>query len=161
MLPNLWGAQSLQFIWPFAKFSWIEMCSIDCVAWLEELKEQIIWNWQTMASTEAKIRGDCMSGKLLSTLVEETQTAAGSLATTPSGSGRFWSVVTLPKWEEHEHAHSTGHPINWTEDRVIATFSHTSRRCLLESWMIHRETNHLNRELGSLPHIYKTLIRHS
>ena len=60
-----------------------------------------------------------------------------------------------------EHAHSTGHPINWTEARVIATCSHTSRRCLLESWMIHRETNHLNRELGSLPHIYKTLIRHS
>ena len=60
-----------------------------------------------------------------------------------------------------EHAHSTGHPINWTEARVIATCSHTSRRCFLESWMIHRETNHLNRELGSLPHIYKTLIRHS
>ena len=26
---------------------------------------------------------------------------------------------------------------------------------------VHRQTNHLNRELGSLPHIYKTLIRHS
>ena len=60
-----------------------------------------------------------------------------------------------------EHAHSTGHPINWTEVHVIATCSHTSRQCLLESWMIHKETNHLNRELSSLPHIYKTLIRHS
>ena len=27
---------------------------------------------------------------------------------------------------------------------VIATCSHTSRRCLLQPWMIHRETNHLN-----------------
>ena len=43
-----------------------------------------------------------------------------------------------------EHAHSTGHPINWTEARVIATCSHTSRRCLLKSWMIHKETNHLH-----------------
>ena len=59
-----------------------------------------------------------------------------------------------------EHAHSTGHPVNWTEARVIDTCSYTSRRCLLESWMIHKETNHLNRELGTLPHIYKTLIKH-
>ena len=56
-----------------------------------------------------------------------------------------------------EHAHSTGHPISWTEARVIATCSHTSRWCFLKSWMIHRETNHLNGELGSLP----TSIRHS
>ena len=60
-----------------------------------------------------------------------------------------------------EYASSTSHPINWSEARVIATCSHTSRRCLLESWMIHIDTNHLNRELGSLPHIYKTIIRHS
>ena len=60
-----------------------------------------------------------------------------------------------------EHVHSTGHPVNWTEARVIDTCSYTSRRCLLESWMIHKETNHLNRELGTLPHIYKTLIKHS
>ena len=59
-----------------------------------------------------------------------------------------------------EHAHSTGHPVNWTEARVIDTCPYTSRRCLLESWMIHKETNHLNRELGTLPHIYKTLIKH-
>ena len=60
-----------------------------------------------------------------------------------------------------EYVHFTGHRINWTEACVIDTFSHASRLCLLESWMIHRETNHLNRELASLPHIYKTLIRHS
>ena len=60
-----------------------------------------------------------------------------------------------------EHAHSTGHPVNWTEARVIDTCSYTSRQCLLESWMIHKETNHLNRELGTLPHIYETLIKHS
>ena len=53
-----------------------------------------------------------------------------------------------------EHAHSTGDPVNWTEARVIDTCSYTSRRCLLESWMIHKENNHLNRELGTLPHIY-------
>ena len=39
---------------------------------------------------------------------------------------------------------------------VIDTCSYTSKRCL-ESWMIHKETNHLNRELGTLPHIYTKL----
>ena len=55
----------------------------------------------------------------------------------------------------------TGHPVNWTEALVIDTCSYTYRRCLLESWMIHKETNHLKRELGTLPHIYKILIKHS
>ena len=43
-----------------------------------------------------------------------------------------------------EHAHSSGHSINWTEARVIATCSHTCRQCFLESWMIQKETNHLH-----------------
>ena len=60
-----------------------------------------------------------------------------------------------------EHSNSTGHPIQWDEVHVIDTCPHTSRRCLLESWAIHKEPNPLNRELGSLPHSYKTLIKHS
>ena len=57
-----------------------------------------------------------------------------------------------------EHAHSTGQPINWTEARVIATCSHTFRRCLLESWMIHRETNHPNSELVHSPTSIRPLL---
>ena len=58
-----------------------------------------------------------------------------------------------------EHSNSTGHPIQWDEAHVIDTCPHTSRWCLLESWAIHKETNPLNRELGSLPHSYKTLMK--
>ena len=57
-----------------------------------------------------------------------------------------------------EHAHSTSQPINWTEARVIATCSHTFRRCLLESWMIHRETNHPNSELVHSPTSIRPLL---
>ena len=60
-----------------------------------------------------------------------------------------------------EHSNSTGHPIQWDEVHVIDTRPHTSRRCLLESWAIHKEPNPLNRELDSLPHSHKTLIKHS
>ena len=60
-----------------------------------------------------------------------------------------------------EHSNSTGHPIQWDEAHVIDTYPHTSRWCLLESWAIHKEPNPLNRWLGSLPHSYKTLIKHS
>ena len=60
-----------------------------------------------------------------------------------------------------EHSHSTERSIKWDEAYISNTCSHTSRQCLLESWAIHKESNPLNRELGTLPHIYKTLIRHS
>ena len=44
------------------------------------------------------------------------------------------------------------------EAHAIDTCSHTSRQCLLESWVIHKESNLLNRGLGPLPHSYKTFI---
>ena len=47
-----------------------------------------------------------------------------------------------------EHAHSTGHPVNWTEARVFDTCSYTSRRCLLKSWMIHKETTSIRPSLS-------------
>ena len=49
-----------------------------------------------------------------------------------------------------EHAHSTGLPIYWTTVHVINTCTHTSRRCLLESWMIQKKPSKLNRVLGTL-----------
>ena len=60
-----------------------------------------------------------------------------------------------------EHAHSTGHPVDWTAAHVIDTCTHTSRRCLLESWMIQKEPSALNREIGTLPPVYKPLINYS
>ena len=57
-----------------------------------------------------------------------------------------------------EHAHSTGHPIDWTKAHVIDTCTHTSRRHLIESWMIQKETTPLNREKGTLPGVYMSLM---
>ena len=41
---------------------------------------------------------------------------------------------------------------------MIDTCSYTSRRCLLEFLMIPNENDHLNRELATLLHDYKSLI---
>ena len=60
-----------------------------------------------------------------------------------------------------DHSNSTGHPIQWDVAHIINTCPHPSKQCLLESWAIHWEPNLLNRELGSLPHCYKTLVKHS
>ena len=50
--------------------------------------------------------------------------------------------------------HSNGHPIKWDEAHIIGTCPRTSRQCLLGCWAFLKESSPLNRELGTLPHIY-------
>ena len=57
-----------------------------------------------------------------------------------------------------EHLERTGHTIDWTSTEVLDNCTHTSKRCLVESWMIQKEPSSLNRELGTLPTVYKTLM---
>ena len=57
-----------------------------------------------------------------------------------------------------EHSERTGHTIDWTRTEVLDNCTHTSKRCLVESWMIQKEPSSLNRELGTLPTVYKTLM---
>ena len=53
-----------------------------------------------------------------------------------------------------EHTCQTGHTIDWCQTEILETNQNTSRRCLLESWMIQKEPHTLNRELGTLPTTY-------
>ena len=57
-----------------------------------------------------------------------------------------------------KHSERTGHTADWTRAEVLDNCSHTSKRCLVESWMIQKEPSSLNRELGTLPTVYKTLM---
>ena len=57
-----------------------------------------------------------------------------------------------------EHTCQTGHTIDWSQTEILGTNQNTSRRCLLESWMIQKEPHTLNRELGTLPTTYKQLF---
>ena len=57
-----------------------------------------------------------------------------------------------------EHVCKTGHTIDWTQTQILENNHNTSKRCLLESWMIHKETHTLNRELGTLPSTYRQLL---
>ena len=57
-----------------------------------------------------------------------------------------------------EHVQKTGHPIEWTQTEVVHTCNRTVKRCLLESWTIQKEPSPLNREIGTLPTTYKTLL---
>ena len=57
-----------------------------------------------------------------------------------------------------EHTCQTGHTIDWSRTEILGTNQNTSRRCLLESWMIQKEPHTLNRELGTLSTTYKQLF---
>ena len=58
-----------------------------------------------------------------------------------------------------EHVCNTGHPVEWSQTQVIESCRHTSKRCLLESWMIQRQRpSTLNREPGPLPTAYRQLF---
>ena len=58
-----------------------------------------------------------------------------------------------------EHALTTGHNINWNNACVLVSCGHLNQRLYLESWYIQRQSVSLNRELGPLPPIYRSLIK--
>ena len=58
-----------------------------------------------------------------------------------------------------DHVCSTGHPVEWNKAQIIDSCPHTSKRCLLESWMIQKQPSTLNRELGPLPPVYRQFFR--
>ena len=58
-----------------------------------------------------------------------------------------------------DHVCSTGHPVEWNKAQIIGSCPHTSKRCLLESWMIQKQPSTVNRELGPLPPVYRQLFR--
>ena len=41
---------------------------------------------------------------------------------------------------------------------ILDSCPHTSKWCLLESWMIQKQSSTLNRELGPLPPAYRQLF---
>ena len=56
-----------------------------------------------------------------------------------------------------EHVCNTGHPMDCSQTHILETCRYTSKRCLLESWMIQRQPSALNRERGPLPPSYRQL----
>ena len=57
-----------------------------------------------------------------------------------------------------DHVCSTGHPVDWSKTLILDSCPHTSKRCLLESWMIQKQSSTLNRELGPVPPAYRQLF---
>ena len=58
-----------------------------------------------------------------------------------------------------EHVFTSGHQMDLSKARVMDSHPHTQTRCLLESWRIQREQAPLNREKGTLPELYTTLLK--
>ena len=59
-----------------------------------------------------------------------------------------------------EHAAHESHVINWKEAKVVDTHPRYHQRCALESWHIRSETTTMNRDDGSLPQAYNTLLNY-
>ncbi len=57
-----------------------------------------------------------------------------------------------------EHVFALGHQIDLSKARVMDSHPHIQTRCLLESWHIQHEQAPLNREKGTLPVLYTTLL---
>ena len=57
-----------------------------------------------------------------------------------------------------EHVFGSGHQMDLSKARVVDSHPHTQTRCLLESWHIQREQAPLNREKGTLPGLYTTVL---
>ena len=47
-----------------------------------------------------------------------------------------------------DHVCSTGHPVEWNRAQIIDSCPHTSKRCLLEWWMIQKEPSPWTENLG-------------
>ncbi len=60
-----------------------------------------------------------------------------------------------------EHAIKTGYTIDWNGAKVIDGNGndHFYQRCLLEAWHIQSNKNALNREIGTLPRVYQSLMQ--
>ena len=58
-----------------------------------------------------------------------------------------------------EHVFTSGHQMDLSKARVMDSHPHSQTRCLLESWHIQREQAPLNREKGTLPEIYTSLLK--
>ena len=59
-----------------------------------------------------------------------------------------------------EHAAHESHVIDWKEAKVVDTHPRYHQRCAFESWHIRSETTTMNRDDGSLPQAYNTLLNY-
>ena len=59
-----------------------------------------------------------------------------------------------------EHAAHESHVIGWKEAKVVDTHPRYHYRCALESWHIRLEITTMNRDDGSLPQAYNTLLNY-
>ena len=59
-----------------------------------------------------------------------------------------------------EHAANESHIIDWKGAKVVDTHPRYHQRCALESWHIRSETTTMNRDDGSLPQAYNTLLNY-
>ena len=57
-----------------------------------------------------------------------------------------------------EHVFSANHQVDLSKAMVIDTHNHTQTRCMLESWHIQHHQSPLNREKGTLPGLYASLL---
>ena len=80
------------------------------------------------------------------------QTLTGRAQTSPENGDVAASALA-------EHTLDTGHPLDLTKAEVIDHHPHTMTRCLLESWHIQKNQGTLNREKGTLPEMYKALLK--
>ena len=58
------------------------------------------------------------------------------------------------------HAANESHVIDWKGAKVVDTHPQYHQRCVLESWHIRSETTTMNRDDGSLPQAYNTLLNY-
>ena len=57
-----------------------------------------------------------------------------------------------------EHALRTGHDIDWNNATILASCQFLDQRLLLESWHVQCQRKALNREQGSMPSLYMSLM---
>ena len=57
-----------------------------------------------------------------------------------------------------EHALRTGHDIDWNNATILASCKFLDQRLLLESWHVQCQRKALNREQGSMPSLYMSLM---
>ena len=56
-----------------------------------------------------------------------------------------------------EHAWECDHQVDWNAVEVLDVEQRWGKRCMLESWHIHKEGQPVNRDKGTLPPIYSIL----
>ena len=85
------------------------------------------------------------SGRLLECRIKEHERAVRN-------GGTNTPAIVVHVWQEQQS-------INWPVAMILDSSQYLNSRLILESWHIHQQPDPMNRERGSLPSVYCSLIR--